>query len=303
MENSDVSKFSAYTQICEIFIKACQDHEVNPIDCLQTICRFFNVSAASPPVQGSASSKERNIVLTKEQVDTAKREAKKLKASKLKVSPNEVNLTPKEIEEAKREYRDKLLKGSIPSKSEPAGSESLSPNPPGRRTGDGKEEVNSSSKPHPTAEKKESVDSKIPKGKGESKTGSRSTAKTRIDSLRALALKARPLAQNNPKLLHLVAYSNHHNRLRRQWGTFQNEYNSSGLLDPLRELPDPWLSSASRTLLQKITEGLREQDASPNTFVLQTETGGSFWDKDMPSEACPSVLKDPVPDEILAEYC
>jgi hypothetical protein len=77
------------------------------------------------------------------------------------------------------------------------------------------------------------------------------------------------------------------------------------MLDPLRDLPDPWKLPKTGKFLEVLLQQvpLAQQPNSPGTFVLQTKSGASFWDRDMPDEAnCPKPLRDPLPEEVLQEF-
>jgi hypothetical protein len=265
--------------------------------------------------------------------------AREKKAKRLGISPSEINLSPAEAKEAKTAMRKKLSSGgqdrpaearapkveniqlkSVPSKS-PAPPASLEKVPKPKvplpapaftrpdmikRSGG----VNSQKEEELLGNEDALSDpdmsgSVIKKKVGTQlqKTGSRATAKTKIDNLRRLTLKSLPTAVIDPVMLHLVAYGNHRNRLARQYQEYKNLYEDSGMLDPLRGLPP--LSSLPRSILRawiEATESLRESHDSPGTFILQTESGGSFWDKEKPSEACPKSLLVPLDTDLLETW-
>jgi hypothetical protein len=132
-------------------------------------------------------------------------------------------------------------------------------------------------------------------------SGLRATAKTRLEKFRKQTLNLLPTSFTNPTNLHLLTYANAHSRLSSQWREYRNSYQDSGMLDPLRGLPDPQELPTTYLLLRILTKPLRVQSDSPGTYILQSETGGSFWDRDTPSKECPDDLARPIPDTVLLE--
>jgi len=294
MENEELSTFSAYTRICQKFAQACEEEKVHPKDCLLAIARMLdlNLVQASTDPAPSTSKKTENIQLTKAQVEEAKRVAREEKAKSLGVSPREINLTSQEAKDAKTRFREKLLTGKYPVSIPPKG---------GNGSEKKKKDPSTDGSVSPPQGKLESPTSKKKVGVQQDKTGSRATAKTKIDNLRRLTLRSLPIALESPSALHLVAYANHRSRLSRQVDEYRSLYQESGMMDPLRGLPDPWLGNFTRKYLSEVTKDLREQKDSPGTFVLQNDNGGSFWDRDIPSMECPSVLREGLPEEVLKE--
>lgn len=135
------------------------------------------------------------------------------------------------------------------------------------------------------------------------KDGSRATAKTKLDNLRRTILRGLPSALDDCRMLHLVAYSNHYNRLRRQWEEYQEAYQPSGMLSPIRGFAAPEaLPKDLFDLLEEAKGKLKEQSDSPGTYSLQAENGASFWDKERPSKDCPEFLQKPLTEEQLGAF-
>jgi hypothetical protein len=300
METPSVDKISAYTRICQKFASACGEEAVDPVDCWLAIGRFLNVQPTAFPSTAPESPRgsARNIALTPKEAEEAKRLARIAKAKAKELTPKEVNLTPQEVKIAKAQYRERLQASSsqprVPISGNVSQVRKRSPPPP-TTVGDG-------GKP-PTSEKLETpTSSEIPKkkvGVQQDKSGSRATAKTKIDNLRRTTLRSNPIALDLPSALHLVAYANHRHRLLRQWEEYCKIYESSGILDPLRGLPDPWKGTKVRNYLSLVSAGLREQSDSPGTFILQSDSGASYWDRDKPSEACPDLLQKAIPNDVM----
>lgn len=289
-----LAKASAYTQVCQKFLTACEDADIDPGECLQAIARFIGV-----PLSTSTNAPGLNplvtpfkVQLTKEQIDQCLVEARKAKAKEWgkEAAWKEINLSSKEAKDAKAAARLKVSKGEIlPSTSAP------------------KKE----SKPSTESKKGGSSALKSPDdNSGEDKkkvgvqlapSGARQTMKTRIDMFRKNALKGSPVVHLEPKVLHLVAFVNHINRLTNQWATYQKTYESSGMMNPLRGLPT--LGTLLRVFepLEAILSRLREMPDSPGTYVLQSDNGASYWDEGEPSEACPDFLKERLPEETVKQ--
>jgi hypothetical protein len=304
METKTIAMISAYARIVEAFAASCETENVTPHDAYCAVGRllgFNQAPAASHQGVGSAAIAtvpSQQIKLTPQQADEAKRIARAQKAKRLGLSPNEVNLTPTEAKAAKATMRESLAKGTPfaglapptkPSRDSPADNnrrekETVSP---AKNTLQGKTA--------PTEPKKVGVQA--------DKTGSRATAKTKIDHLRRTTLRSLPVAIDDCRVIHLIAYCNHFNRLARQWDEYQKTYESSGMLNPLRGLPAPLtLPERLQSLVRLGVRGLREQSDSPGTYILQSDTGGSFWNQDRPSEVCPDSLKEPLSEEDLEAF-
>jgi len=285
MENSSIEKISAYNRVCEKFIQACQESKLEPVDCLLAIGRFLNVPIGTGKPNSSANltgSGPASGQLTKAEMDRVKKEARESKARRLGLSPSEVNLTPKEISDAKAEARRKRPLQGSPTPSTPS------------------QKVGALSKGEVNLDNSRKVDK--PDRRVESmKTGLRATALTKLKSCRNMCLLALPNKLEDPRLIHLVAYSNHFNRLSHQWKAFQESYETHSMQNPLRELPDPWKLPLSGFLLTEATKGLKIQPDSPGTFILQSDQG-SFWFRDLPSKVCPAELSEPLSKEALHEF-
>lgn len=310
MEKKELSKFSSYTRICQKFALACEEEGLEPGDCLLAIARLLDLptQATTLPASSLAPMPAGKIQLTKEQAEEARKVAKEAKAKKLGLSPKEVNLTPQEAKDAKAQYRKRLVSGATAPKTGPTagGNDSTKKNKKVPSlvttvTGEDLSETFPAKLDEGVSPRPLSSDSKKKVGVQQDKSGSRATAKTKIDNLRRLTLRSLPTALDLPSALHLVAYANHRSRLSRQWEEYRRTYESTGMLDPLRGLPDPWLLYKTRKFLALVTKDLREQNDSPGTYILQSEDGGSFWDRDKPSLACPSYLKDLMPEEVIKE--
>jgi hypothetical protein len=323
MEKSAIAKFSAYTRVCQAFIQACESEGVNPVDCLLAIAGFLDVSieasghsqagavssASTPSVSQPASA----IKLTKEQAEEAKRLAREEKARKAGLKPSEVNLTPAEAKNAKAQMRKRLAAGeTVVSLTKPSAnnnklttkSASKSGVNPSVASAPGPKTKSSPSTPSLKEEIEEVTGSgKKPKPVGvqNEPTGDRATAKTRLETARRNCLRNSPASQEDPTVLHLVAYSNHFTRLLRQWTQYQTDYEIGQMLDPTRNLLNPFTLPKTRGLLEKAVRGLRQQGDSPGTYILQSDDGSTFWDKDKPSRACPHSLSAPIPPEVLLE--
>jgi len=291
--NQQLSKFSAYNRVCQRFLESCAEEKVDPSECLLAISRFIAPdlvkSGPSPTVPGSVAKQQppnsaESRRLTKEEAEAAKRLAREAKARDLGLKASEVNLTPKEAKEAKAEARKKLASG-IPVHASPKSEVKV-----------GTAQVASS--PPPSSQKKvEKATNAVP----QMKTGLRATALTKLKSCRKICLQAFPPALREPKVIHLVAYQNHFRRLVSQWTEFCAAYEQHGISNPLRGLLDPSALEHSRGLLQRATQNLVEQADTPGIYILQDQ-GKSFWDRDMPSEACPYVLREDLPKEVLSEF-
>lgn len=327
--SANLAKLSAYTRVCQTFVSACEKESVDPVDCLQAISRMLDIPRSTTPSQLAPPPKPKTVQLSKAQVGEAKQLARSVKAKKFGVSASEVNLTSEEAKEAKARFRDLVYQGKDPKKSWgndlPVQPGNPSPQNPSNSKNSGPPQTSplksvlpsqQGSVPQATQQRtyvnptgKGQVDKPDPQtakkqvGIQLDKTGSRATAKTKVDNCRKNCLRQFPLAMDEPTVLHLMAYANHRNRLARQWEEYQKTYEYSGILDPLRGLPDPWKQPKTSEKLRYIvaTLGLREQFDSPGTYILQSEDGGSFWDRDMPSALCPEILKAPLGHEILHE--
>jgi hypothetical protein len=307
MEPSKVNKtseISAYTRICTKFIEVCEEEGMDVTAAWQRIGNFLNLpfptSSASSPQQ---VSEVKEISLTKKQAEEARKNARVEKAKRLNLSFKEVNLTSEEAKEAKAAYRRKLQSDASNNNSRPKTVTSPSKpsvtTPPTGGVKTSKEEVDDNSRQSPP--KKESQKQSV--GVQLDKTGSRATAKTKIDNCRRSALRGLPTAIENAQLLHLVAYFNHIVKLTRQWAEYQRVYQDSGMLNPLRGLP--LLSScplAAIALEGAVTAAaLRQQADSPGTYILQSDGGASYWDRDRPSSTCPDALLVQIPQEVIRE--
>jgi hypothetical protein len=308
MEKSAIANLSAYNRVCTKFIEACEVEKMDPSECLQAIARFLGVAIAtsfssSSPVSTSSLSqpgKTTQIKLSPEQAETVKREARAAKAKILGLRPNEVNLTPKEAKDAKAAARAKLEKGEtiVPTKKK-ENSPSISNQASAKALSDEKK-----SEPR-VVEVKENTPSprlqRDPNEKDLPKSGQRATALTKVKAMRKHCLQTVPTAILDPRVLHLVAYSNHLNALARQWNEFKECFEHSKLKNPLGGLPDPWKLNECKAILNRVKSQLEEQSSSPGTFTLQND-GKSFWDRDKPSEACPADLRESLPKSVLDEF-
>jgi len=283
-------------------MEACKDHKVDPsvaYDKLGYMLGEIRASSQSTPSANVAVTAPKAIALTPQQADEARRIAREEKASRMGVTSKEVNLTSAEAKKAKEMYRLKLQGvGQKPATGQQAtkqvstgkGIGATAPSPSSGQP----LVVNIPQVKRPKEGKAEAINSDL--------TGSRATAKTRLDNFRRICLKQNPIASADPVVLHLVAYSNHRRKLAAQWEKFKNEYSHEGMLDPLRGLPDPWKMEVNSRILESVTKFLRPQADSPEIFVLQTEAGSSFWDRDMPSQACPEFLRVSYPGEAYNEF-
>jgi hypothetical protein len=313
MENSSKTfeKLSAYTKIAQTFAESCQQNNLEPLDAWLAIGRFFGWSAGIIPANlsqgvtvGSGGSQvpvQGKIALTQKQAEEARRLARNEKAARLKLKPQEVNLTTPEAKQAKAAYREALLKGTPLNKVEFLKNDSStkplsSAAPSGNSQKESKKEkVPAKQELSPT---QKAADGKKEVGVQLDKTGSRATAKTKLDNLRRTTLRGLPSAIEDLRLLHLVAYVNHYNRLARQWEEYQKTYQSSGMLSPIRGLPAVnTLDERLQSLIQEGVKGLRMQNDSPGTYILQAENGASFWERDIPSKDCPAILQKPLSEE------
>lgn len=305
-------KFAAYTQVCQKFLDACDEAGVHPQDCLLAIWRFLcpesipvsglppvpAASSATSPIANQVQVQPNKVTLTKEQVEEAKKEARSAKAKRLGVSLNEVNLTPKEAKEAKVAMRERIAKGTQPPLVIPATGASPTNATTGAKKNEPPVKVES-----PRQGQKDQQDLSVPIGQRNQapQTGARATAKTRIDNFRRACLRANPALLAEPTVLHLVAYSNHYNRLLRQWDDFVRTYGSAGVMNPLRDLPNLGNLKRSASLISNVTSRLREQPDSPGTYALQNDNGGSYWDRDKPGKDCPDFLCAELPREVIQE--
>lgn len=298
MENNpkNLSMLSAYNRVCQKFIEACEAEKLDPVEGVLAIGRFLglNINQGSFPDKPSQSTSTSTTTperkLSKEEVEAVKKSAKEAKAKKLGISSKEVNLTPQEVKSAKAEARKRVQRGEgiLPQ----GFVKPVSSSPP----------VNGKSTPK--EEGQTSNSKRVPKpdrSQPSEKTGLRATALTKLKACRKLCLQTVPTALIEPKVLHLLAYSNHYNRLVSQWAEFQKSYETYGLQNPLRGLLNPGALKATHHFLQKVIVGLKEQPDSPGTYILQLD-GRSFWDRDKPSEICPYDLKQDLPGEILDEF-
>lgn len=250
-------------------------------------------SASTTP----ASEPRRPLSLTKEQAEEARRLAREEKARRLKLSLREVNLTPKEAKDAKAAMRKKLEAGERVITPSPVKAEKVeaiapaNPSPPVSAPPKNGESVQERKISNP----ERSVDSP--------KSGLRATALTKLKGCRKMCLQTTPLALNEPKVLHLIAYHNHFNRLVQQWDSFQQSFELYGLRNPLRDLVNPSRFPKVKSFIEATASecGLREQVSSPGTYILQVE-GRSYWDRDMPSADCPRALSQDLPEWVLSIF-
>lgn len=284
MDNNALAKLSAVTRVCQKFTELCEAEKVDLFSAVSALNRLLgNPSPSEPSSQPfRAVIETKQQALTREQADKAKELARIEKAKRLGISPREINLTPTEAKEAKRQFLQSLVSGThmapAPT-STPVRVEGVAEATPKQQVTGSKKQVGLRMDP----------------------TGSRSTAKTRIDNFRRAALRAFPPAVSDPVGLHLVAYANHWTRLFSQVQSYRNTYEDSGMLDPMRGLPDPKSLFETKKLLLKLVQGLREQSDSPGTYVLQTDIGGSYWNRDQPSADCPSNLTQRLPSLVFNE--
>jgi hypothetical protein len=311
-ENSDISKFSACARVVSTFLAACETEKVSPKDAYSALGGLLGLE---PKVSGTAPkpSNPPDVMLTPQQVKEAKREFLRLKAQRLKVSPSEVNLTPEEVKTAKANFRKSLSGRSQSIDREPKAPKDSNKKP--KKSGKSKEKVplspsgsesdwmDSLSEEDISSGKKE-VKERKKVGVQEDKTGSRATAKTKIDGCRRACLRALPTSIDGCTFLHLVAYLNHRVKLENQWNQYQEAYEPSGMLDPTRGLPSANdFPMSLMNDLKKSLSGLEEQSSSPGIFILQDlESGASFWDRDMPSKHCPDFLRKPLTEEQLGQF-
>jgi hypothetical protein len=305
MEKSSLENFSSYTRVCQSFIEACRTEKVDPANALLSIARFLGVpigTPVSPSTAATATSASvqsvppdpSKVSLTKEQAEEARKEARAAKAKRLGLSPNEVNLTPKEAKDAKAEMRMRVAgraPGSvIPTLSTPPATSSI----PQQKTG---------SVVKLTTDGAKALQALSLRSGSQVHGRSRATAKTRLDNFRRNCLRTAPQSLVEPVILNLVAYWNHFVRLSRQWDEFKDQYSDYGLLNPLRDLPNPLLLPETKKILVKdVFPLLREQSDSPGTYALQSDTGASYWDRDRPGPACPDFLVKPIPPNVLLEF-
>lgn len=299
MENFSVEKLSAYVTVVQKFTALCQEVNLLPNEAwvaIGRLCGFRfelgNLSSNSTAVPVPSSTPFVGPVgLTKEEKKKAKEQYRVEKARRLGISPKELNLTPSEAQEAIRNYRNNVNSASVPETGKVGKQENILASPPPRDANfekqkeSGKTGGKDSSKKNPTGD------------------GERSTSKTRMDNFRRIALKALPSAIAEPTVLHLVAYSNARRRLASQWVEFQKKYTSSGILHPMRNLPDPWSLPNLGKILEEACRLLTVQKDSPDTYVLMDENSRSYWDRDRPDiDRCPKLLQRELSSAELAEF-
>jgi len=315
MENPttmSVAKFTSYTRVCQKFIEACTDCDVEPIEALQAIARFLNVPIGTTGSGVSLTSTNvvtkadpNKVQLSKPQVEEAKKQARAEKAKRLGLTLSEVNLTSAEAKEAKARMREKVAGVSQPpfhpgnSQKGKGGAKPQTTTAASQKVSgpDSKEEVEDNSLPLA-----QDLGTPIGQRNQAPQSGARSTAKTRIDNFRRNCLRQNPATIVDPTFLHLIAYRNHYSRLARQWAEFKQIYGSAGVLNPLRDLPNPLSLPKTEKSLLGILSRLREQSDSPGTYILQADNGASYWDRDMPGKACPDFLSELLPPEVVAEF-
>lgn len=302
MEKSATAKFSAYNRVCQVFIEACEKEDVDPGEALQRIARFLgtvvppiggssNPTSIPPPPRPADPPAPKKVQLSKEQADQAKRDARAEKARRLNLSPQEVNLTTKEVKDAKAAMRKRIEAGLPVATATNGAPASMAPS--------SSEKVPGSPVTPPNNGLVEKPDRSV----DQAKTGLRATAQTKLKACRKNCLTATPTGILDPKVLHLIAYHNHFNRLSQQWADFQKSYKTHGMSNPLRGLVDPSrYPEISEFIATTVAQNsLREQPDSPGTFILQDE-GKSFWDRDKPSSVCPTALQEALPARILTVF-
>jgi hypothetical protein len=269
---------------------------------LKALCRFllpnFTATASEPSASGPKTV-ESQIQLTKEQVEEAKKEAKVAKAKRIGngVTPRDVALTPPEIKEAKAAFRRKLQSGAGPVINRTHQAAPVE-TPPSKK-GEFLPEVKASHS-LPSEKDVEQPSSSLKKKVGVqlAPSGARKTHKTRIDNCRKVALQHNPAALAEPTLLHVVAYCNDFVRLSNQVESYSELYELSGMMNPLRGLPTPTVLGTICKDLNEVLQRLQKQSDSSGTYVLQSQDGGSFWNQDKPSTACPEFLRRPLEGEV-----
>lgn len=279
-DSKKIFKLSAYTKVTQKFLDACQEEKVEDVEeCLLHILSILNPSSlaqSGPTVSATSASTPRE--LTKEQVQEAKRLARKEKAERLAVSISEVNLTSEEVKAAKTRFRESLSRGAAPSVKQ-------TKQPSGKG-------------PTESIPQKVNEPSSVQTEKGG--TGERSTGKTRVQDARRAVKHASLTAIENPTNLHVLAYWNHFIRLREQWESFKSRFGTDSMSDPYRDVLVPDRHPRLIDFIKQLaTEGHIRKQNNSETYVLQNSEGRSFWNKDRPhSEFCPPSLRASVPDWI-----
>jgi len=273
-------KISAYTKIVETFVGACKDNKTDPLEAWLAIGRFMDFTSRLAPQAQPPTSTPKKKELSSEEKKKAKAEAKKAKAKRLGLSISEVNLTGVEIQAA--------ISGAMRRE------ENSPPSPSSQDL------VNKVPEKKAPSESKARKPANIPKDV----SGSRATAKTRLDTARSTALRSLP-CRGDPKLK-ILAYVNDYNRLVSQWLTFKENFEEGSMLNPIRGLPDPFESELVKEFFQETANsGVRMSDIGLKKgpiFVLQDVHGGSYWDQGKPSSHCPKPLQEEIPDKLAGVF-
>jgi hypothetical protein len=296
MENSSLDKLSAYVTVASKFTALCQEVNLTPFEAWSAIGRLCdfglgNLSSISNE-KGSAPSPlpVKPAGLTKEEKKEAKEQFRIEKAKRLGLSPKEINLTPSEAQEAVKRYRHNDNSSSKPVVKD-GKKENIPSFPPPR-------EAKAERQPDSGKTGKEASSKEDPAGNGE-----RSTSKSRLDNFRRIALKTLSSAIADSTVLHLFAYSNARRRLNAQWIEFKRKYTSKGLMNPMRNLPDPWDLPRLGKILGSAVRLLKVQKDSPETYVLMDENARSYWDRDRPdTDLCPPDLQRELDSDEKSEF-
>jgi hypothetical protein len=296
METIAIAQVSAYTHVTTVFVSACEEKKVDPLAAWLAIGRLMNFSppASNAPSSGPSLSKQS---LTKEEKEAAKRAAIAEKARKHNLNAREINLSAPELKKAWADAQRKKDLGEAPIVA------SQGPLPSNPKADPARDKL------EPKATIPKVKNSSPPVKKPEAPKVDQATlllrrqSKQRLDNFRGRALKMLPTVVVSPTNLHLLAYQNFYLRLREEWDTFQASFDlkdTGGVVqDPLRGLPDLDFIKESKLILDDARRVLKEQNNLKGSFLLTTDDGLSFWDRDEPSEACPPEIARPVPDETL----
>jgi hypothetical protein len=308
-----VPKFSAFNHVVTEFLESCDKWKVDPLECLQAIQRFFGVSAVvtgaekSAPQDSHGPSKSVSK-LTKEEFERAKKAALNSKALRLKVSPKEVVLTSKEIDQARSEAvekKSKLISNVAAQGVIPETTLVLDANPKvsSKKTKEKKGE-------QPVAPVKEATGLVPPKKAKKPQQAPEvveemNNLRLSMKSKRKLVLASLPTGILNPMKIHLVAYWNHTLRLKSEYQSFIEKFPDEEYMDPLRSLPsldeDDYPTVAAEVLDSAASVKLVDSSDPKGTYSLSSPIEGSFWKGAQPSSVCPEPLKEPISQQSLDE--
>jgi len=288
---------SAVVKLTQVFVDTCLEEGIDLQTAWEAIGRTFSFSQESVAVAKQSSPSSQSEKLTKEEKQKAKTAAREAKARRLNLSPSEINLTKAEEKQAVDEALRRKVNG-----------QSVIPNSQKTNSGGGSRGTKSKQDRQPVPTKLEQVTITVAPAaedledldQGLAAKGARATQKTRIESLKRNLVRSNPAGKEHPTVLHLVAFANAYSRLRTQWESFQQRFNTDNMKDPLEEIPDPFRQPKCSSVIQVATRDLGKQTDSQNTWILQDE-GKSFFDRDRPSDVCPPILALVLSPEVLTE--